>query len=327
MRTQIRRKPASETTQPARPANAAQRVQSPVALASGKPDSAPPGHRFSQIAVDVPSPRGSVAPVQMFPVQVTARGPAHLSRGGTSMTALVGAESEWTYGSRPARGTPNLMKKVGATVQGTKRYVAGHLLNDNMGGLGVNNNLTVLSATANAAHRGIEGRVKTLAQKADQINGGSHTYGNPAYDHGVEYSVSVLAPAPAAKTPFSPSEKNIGAGLTISITPIRFHKGTHARSAWPQEAGSALLNYPLNNVPPYPAVPKKKKLTPMQRHIVEAIAANGAISSPQQILNYIHANLNATATKVGVALALKRGVSARFFYRRAGGYGVTLANI
>ena len=269
--------------------------------------------------------------IQRFPVTVEARGAAHKIRGGTSVRARVGAESEWVYGSRPKGKTPNLLTKVGAVIQGTQRYIAGHLLNDNMGGQGVNNNLTVLSSDGNKSHRGIEGKVKNLAQKADLINHGNNILGNPAYDHGARYTVTVLAPQPTAKTPFSPQEKHIGAGLRISIDPIRIHKVSGVESVWPQESGgnNDLTNHDVDNVPPYPDVPKPKKLTPTQKHIVKAILVlkdkNG--SPLKSIWGYIQANINPAPTRKGVAIALSKGVASKFFYKRKGLYKVIAQNI
>jgi hypothetical protein len=244
------------------------------------------------------------------------------------MRALVGGESEWAYGSGPPGGVPNLMKKVGANLQGKHRYIAGHLLNDNMGGGGTNDNLTVLSSNANKRHTGIEGKVKTLAKQADLINRGSRTFGDPAHDHGVRYRVEVLAPAPGANPPYSAQEKYIGRGLEIDIKPIRIHKVTGVESTWPEAAAATLTDHVVPNVPPYPPVAAKKKLTPMQRHIVKAIVAFGATgASFKEITKYLAANVNPIPTRRGVALALKRGVSTKFFSSRAGAYKVIAKNV
>jgi hypothetical protein len=269
--------------------------------------------------------------IQRFPVVVEARGAPHNRRGGTSMTARVGAESEWVYGSEPPGKVPTLMKTVGAEMQGKKRYVAGHLLNDNMGGLGVNNNLTVLSSNANKKHRGVEGKVKNLAQKADLINKGNNLLGDPAYDHGARYSVQVLAPAPDGTHPHSLAERYIGAGLQIDITPIRFHKVSGVESPWPQETGGTndLTAHPIANVPPYPAAPKKKTLTPVQRHIKSALAALGHAngSSFNEIWGWIQANVAPVPSETGVRTWLRKGVSSKFFRKKAGRYKVIAKNV
>jgi len=268
--------------------------------------------------------------VQRFPVGVEARGPAHNIRGGTSMTAHVGGESEWVYGSGPPGGVPNLMTKVRAFVQGKQRYIAGHLLNDNMGGQGVNDNLTVLSSNANKKHRGVEGQVKRLAQKADLINKGNANFGNPNYDHGVRYSVQVLPPAPAAKTPATPQEKYIGAGLLINIDPIRFnHAG--AESPWPEEVGGPddLTNHIVPNVPPYPILEPKVKPTPIQREIILAIAdlKDPTGSTFKEIWDYVKANAKQTPQKGSVATALRRGVAKKFFFKRGSRFKVIVKNL
>lgn len=270
----------------------------------------------------------STQAIQRFPVTEEARGTAHRIRGGTSMTAKVGASSQWVYGSQPPGGVPNLMDKVGVSIQGKKRYVAGHLLNDNMGGLGVNNNLTVLSVSANASHRGIEGRIKRLAEKSDSINRGSNAHGNPNYDHGVRYSVRVLDPNPTGPFPFANHEQYISSGLEIDITPIRIHKTTHVESPWPEQVGEKLTNHSIKNVPPYPAVPKKKKLTPIQKKIFTAISAmDGSGATANQISEYIISNETSPPKKGRILAALSQGVSSKFFSKRNGVFKVIQKNI
>ncbi|MFA8434700.1 MAG: hypothetical protein ACEPOZ_09310 [Marinifilaceae bacterium] len=267
--------------------------------------------------------------IQRFPVVVENRGVVHKTRGGTNMTAKVGAASEWQYGSIPPGRVPNLLTKVGHYIQGTQRYIAGHLLNDNMGGQGVNDNLTVLSSNANKLHRGIESKVKDLATRADLINQGNNVLGDPNYDHGARYSVQVLNPTPAGKQPFSRSEQLIGAGLNITIDPIRIHKITKVESQWPEEIGGAndLTNYIVSNVPPYPVVPTTKKLTPLQKNIVKAINAYGAPTSLKDIIGIVQKNYQPTATNNGITLALKKGVKTKFFFKRRGLFSVITKNI
>ena len=267
--------------------------------------------------------------IQRFPVSEKVWGAAHNIRGGTSMTAKVGAMSEWSYGSKPPGKVPNLMTKVGVSIQGGTRYIAGHLLNDNMGGLGVNENLTVLSSDANKKHRGIEGKLKSLAEKADAINKGSTALGNIAYDHGARYGVEVLPPSPVGTPPFSPQEKYIGMGLKINIRPIRIHKITKKEEFWPEEHNgtNALTDHSVPNVPPYPKVPQKKRLTPVQKHIRDAIDHSGVGASEQYILNYINANVTKPPTKNGVRLGLRRGVKSKFFSVRSGIYKVIAKNV
>ena len=255
--------------------------------------------------------------IQRFPVTVEARGAADRFTGATSMTAKVGGESEWRFGTRPWRGVPTLITRVGHFIQGTQRYIAGHLLNQNMSGRGVNNNLTVLTTRANQAHRGVEGKVKDLAQKADLINAGNTTFGDPAYDHGARYTVRVLPPQLDGETPFSESEKHIGAGLRIHIKPIRIHKISQVESPWPQEVRGAnhLRGLIITNVPPYPAVPEEKVLTPIQVDIMKAILRSRN-KSYQGIWSYIQGNVAPCPTERRVKLALKKGRASRFFLRR-----------
>lgn len=244
------------------------------------------------------------------------------------MTARVGAESEWVYGSPPPSNVPNLMTHVGVQIQGTTRYVAGHLLNDNMGGKGTNDNLTVLSSDANKAHRGIEGKVKDLAIKADQINAGSTKHGDPKFDHGARYSVEVLDPNPVGTPPFSPKEQFIGEGLQVSIIPIRFDRAGN-ESAWPEETAGEnhVVDHIIPNVPPYPAVPKTKKPTKLQNEVVSAIRANGNKgSSVEEIFKNVRLRTG-EFTEKGVKAALKRGVKFKFFSRRGAKYKIVVKNL
>jgi hypothetical protein len=271
-------------------------------------------------------PAGS-GTVQRFPV--TAQwGPANNFRGGSWMEAEVGADDEWVYGSKPKANTPTIIGKVGKIVGGKRRYIAGHLLNDNMGGLGENKNLTVLSSDANKRHTGIEGRVKKLGIKAGQINRGSTTHGDPNYDHGVRYRVDVMDPAPAGVPPHDKSEKSLAAGLTITIDPIRKDQYGFV-SPWPEEAGSALVNHVVNNVPPYPAAPKKGNANPLQRKII--LAVKGLAEPQGSRLGDIHGHINANKAagaadvkKISVALALKNGETKQLWKKHQGKYKLIL---
>jgi hypothetical protein len=269
--------------------------------------------------------------LQRFPVEEESRGAAHRLRGGTSMTAKVGDINEWVYGSRPPGSVPNLMTKVGCYISGKERYIAGHLLNDNMGGLGVNNNLTVLSSDGNKKHRGVEGKVKRLAERASLINRGSNAFGDPAYDHGARYSVEVLDPNPDGNHPYSADEQHIGAGLQISIEPIRIHKVTNVESPWPEEVGgiNELNGHIIDNVPPYPAVAATPSVKPILAKVITAIRGlkEREGSSIDDIVSYIEANYDPAPTRKGIRMAITRGVSDKFLFKRHARYKVIEKNV
>ncbi len=148
---------------------------------------------------------------------------------------------------------------------GKPRYIAGHLLNDNMGGRGENQNLTVLSSDANKRHRGVEGKVKALAQIADQIRPGSRL-GDSRYQHGAEYTVTVLPPSPSGSVPYDPSEKKLASGLEITLKPIRKDIAGN-NHPWPEQQGgpNELTKHRVDNVPPYPSVPNVTKVSPWRK--------------------------------------------------------------
>jgi hypothetical protein len=68
-------------------------------------------------------------------------------------------------------------------------WVAGHLLNDNLGGSGTYNlNLTPLTQTANKQHAGYEGRIKAMLEIADTLRRARSL----TYTIGVYYEVMVV---------------------------------------------------------------------------------------------------------------------------------------
>ena len=66
--------------------------------------------------------------------------------GVTSLKAVIGADDLWVRGSKAQAGQPSRIKHVGA-LKG--RYVGGHMLNQEVGGDGVANNMIVQSHTSN----------------------------------------------------------------------------------------------------------------------------------------------------------------------------------
>jgi len=129
------------------------------------------------------------------------------SRGGsgTSMEVTLGpgAVASTNYGSKTgATSIPRCMEPLNAkdyTIlisglqAGTARglWVAGHLLNDNLGGLGTQDtNLTPLTGTANKNHATYEGYIKKMLVAADQIHRSKRVSGK--YTFGVWYKVEVI---------------------------------------------------------------------------------------------------------------------------------------
>lgn len=283
------------------------------------------GHSWDRSA-QPNQPPGATPPadaaVQRFPVKATWGKPSRYY-GGTRMEAEVGAESEWKYGSKPNANTPTIIKKVGKIVGGKPRYIAGHLLNDNMGGLGENQNLTVLSSDANKRHRGVEGKVKALAQIADQIRPGSRL-GDSRYQHGAEYTVTVLPPSPSGSVPYDPSEEKLASGLEITIKPIRKDIAGN-NHPWPEQQGgpNELTKHRVDNVPPYPSVPNVTKVSPLEKEVIDAIKALGPTHPFKDILNYINKNRGTSTPQLkpgALKVALKRAIKNRRITRSRGGF-------
>lgn len=107
-----------------------------------------------------PHPRYLVAPKW---------GSSDASKGGTAMEVTLGpaACDPTNYGSVPGKDTPSMMKKLKGQLD-EYGWIAGHLLNDNMGGRGVAENLTPLTGTANKNHSAIELKIKQEVIKARQ---------------------------------------------------------------------------------------------------------------------------------------------------------------
>jgi Domain of unknown function (DUF4157) len=176
--------------------------------------------------------------------------------GGQGITARVGAQNEWPGGQEPTGGIPPIINDLGA-IKG--RYVAGHLMNEEIAGLADNPNLTVLSIKSNNTHKGYEARLKRLGYWADFIERAdvslSRKYGDKAYEHGADYRVEVVAPSPDGTANFI-AEQLLVSGLKLSITPIRRRKGTTgAVEPWPEMQMYKVTDEVVPNVPPYPTAP------------------------------------------------------------------------
>ncbi|MEH2334320.1 eCIS core domain-containing protein [Nostoc sp.] len=177
----------------------------------------------------------------------------HAYTGGKGITARVGAQS--VKGRIPGGGIPPIINHVGA-IKG--RYVAGHLMNEEIGGLADNPNLTVLSIQCNNFHKGYERNLKTLAYWAGFIERSdvslTQKYGDKAYEHGADYKVEVVTPSPDGTATFR-AEHLLVSGLKLSITPIRIHKVTRVEEPWPEMSAYKVTDAIVQNVPPYPPAP------------------------------------------------------------------------
>lgn len=116
----------------------------------------------------------------------------HCPKGGaTSMKVTLGPAGALptNYGSTPASNTPPVMRKLLNGEYNHFGWIAGHLLNDNMGGPGIAKNLTPLTTAGNKNHlNACETKIKNFL-----ISAYSHCEFNKSdpYWYGVEYEVTV----------------------------------------------------------------------------------------------------------------------------------------
>ncbi len=147
---------------------------------------------------------------------------------GTGMVVILGpaAVEPTNYGSRTGQHSiPSLMRPL--HVRDPGKWVAGHLLNDNMGGSGIKaNNLTPLTQTANKQHAGYENRVKSMVLIARQMHNQ-----NPQskYWIGVKYEVKVSAQLFGDYAPYNRCPSHI----KVSGTLVKVDKKTKFVTALP----------------------------------------------------------------------------------------------
>jgi hypothetical protein len=149
-----------------------------------------------------------------------AYGPRGLS-GGTRMEVVLGpaAAHPVNYGTGTSMlSIPRLMQPLHQRDPG--KWIAGHLLNDNLGGSGTDDrNLTPLTQTANKRHSGIETRVKEMCDIADLYH-----RNNPraAFWYGVRYSVEVSA---LTFGDFAPYDR-VASHITVTARVVTIDKQT-----------------------------------------------------------------------------------------------------
>ena len=232
----------------------------------------PPAHAALQLKPESrqANPPGTVksSVVQLFPVKAKW-GPEDADLGGSWMEAFVGRDDNWWYGTGPPGSVPDVIDYIGTPIK--QRYVAGHLLNDNMTGYGVNENLTVITDDANKLHRGVEGKIKALCiyarQKEDFTWLRSHDDPNGDYEYGCWYRVVVNPPNPNGTENYA-SERYLAASITVTARPVKFLKTAKKKDLstaedWDEQTpvvmalwnGNQPFTKVIPNVPPYPPMP------------------------------------------------------------------------
>lgn len=145
-------------------------------------------------------------------------GPSDDGYGASWMNVQIGPAqaNPANYGKKPDVDTPHNMRwlKDNEPAHG---WIAGHLLNDNLGGPGIAKNLTPLTTAGNKNHlTGCETIIKNSIDRADSYS----TDKNQIYWYGVEYSVVVSDDAWPNMPVF------VATHLTVNAKVIRQHRVT-----------------------------------------------------------------------------------------------------
>jgi hypothetical protein len=148
--------------------------------------------------------------------------------GGTEMSVILGphAAKSVNYGSRTcAQSIPGLMRPLHAYDPGL--WVAGHLLNDNLGGSGTDSrNLTPLTQNANKRHSKYEDKLKRACETADLYHRNNPT---ATFWYGMRYRVVVSPITFGGFAPYSGAPSHI----TITASAVRVNKATKVVSDVP----------------------------------------------------------------------------------------------
>jgi hypothetical protein len=148
--------------------------------------------------------------------------------GGTEMSVILGphAAKSVNYGSKTcALSIPGLMAPLHLRDPG--KWVAGHLLNDNLGGSGTDSrNLTPLTQNANKRHAKWENRIKLVCERADLYH---RNHPTASFWYGVRYKVVVSPITFGGFAPYSGAPSHI----TIRAKVVRVDKATKLVSDLP----------------------------------------------------------------------------------------------
>lgn len=173
--------------------------------------------------------------------------------GVTQLTALIGARPFGGRGTNPTLGEPGRIQHVGP-LKG--RYVGGHMLNQEMGGLGDWDNMIVQSEDSNKNMNLHDNLIKRLSDTARRIE----TYYHTGYEYGVRESITVNPAAPSGAHNHA-GEQHVPASLNVVLSPVMrpLGRGAAGEVPWPKTLpsghghGEAINNpYSITNVPPYP---------------------------------------------------------------------------
>jgi hypothetical protein len=153
--------------------------------------------------------------------------PVHTSRpdpteGGAHMYVVIGpGQGEiGMYGSTPLPNTPATMRALLDRDRHLRAFgwVAGHLLNDNLGGPGIAINLTPLTTAGNKNH--LNAIETTIKNTIDKCYSRVVNYRKDRYYYGVEYEVTV------ADSPWPNMREFVTTHLLVSAKVVRADKTT-----------------------------------------------------------------------------------------------------
>lgn len=168
---------------------------------------------------------------------------AALREGGERMTVVIGpAQGQSTmYGSTPEANTPATMRTLLDNYP-SFGWVAGHLLNDNLGGPGVALNLTPLTTAGNKNHlNAVEAQIK---RSIDRAFSRTEFHKDDTHWYGVDYKVVVK------DTPWPDMPVFVSTHLIVSAKVVRQHKTTLVVEDTPADDPCALSIYfsPISDV-------------------------------------------------------------------------------
>ena len=162
--------------------------------------------------------------------------------GGSSMTVVLGpyAGESTNYGSAPANNTPSVMRKL-LDEFGAYGWIAGHLLNDNLGGHGGAQNLTPLTTAGNKNHlTGCETLIKNTIEKAA---GRARNNRGDEYWFGVDYEVKVSDDKHDALGVDDGFPTTIATLLLVTAKVVRQHKQTLVVSDLPVDEDPSDIHF------------------------------------------------------------------------------------
>lgn len=180
------------------------------------------------VTMKLPAPRYMVEPQW---------GPSDAHTGASWMEVTIGPVQggPGMYGSPPASNTPAVMRRLLDGPYNAFGWIAGHLLNDNLGGAGVAKNLTPLTTAGNKNHLTLcETRIKNFINAAY-----SRVMNYPGDDHyfGVYYKVAV---SDTAWDNNDPDLQHVATELRVWAHVVKMHKMTGDIS--PATAGECAIS-------------------------------------------------------------------------------------